>query len=74
MDEEEHQLVSLIRERKHIQMSEIRIWPIWSKSKISKVALPPVTPDWLIPTTTLDVNVNQDFQLDMLITPRAFLF
>ena len=49
IDEEERQKLSLIREQEQIRHSEIRIWPVWTKAKIAKLALPAADPYWLHP-------------------------
>lgn len=73
-EEEERQKASLTRERKLIYASEVRIWPVWTKAKIAKDALPATDPYWLSPIATIRVNTNANFQIDMPITPRAFIF
>ena len=64
----------MIQEKRQIHASEVQIWPVWSKSKITKVFLPATTPYWLSPIAYLRVNTDANFQIDMPITPRAFIF
>ena len=61
IDEEERQKASLIREQKQIEHSEIRIWPIWSKARITRLALPAANPYWLHLVATQRVFTNVNF-------------
>ncbi|KAL4562111.1 hypothetical protein LXL04_034305 [Taraxacum kok-saghyz] len=74
LEEEERIKASEEREKDKIADSELRIWPIWSKSRIAKLALPPADPYWLHPVASERINVDANYQLDMPLCPRAFIF
>ena len=46
--EEERIKASAVREELQIKASEVRIWPVWTRAKITKVALPEADPYWYI--------------------------
>ncbi|KAL4592545.1 hypothetical protein LXL04_005545 [Taraxacum kok-saghyz] len=71
---EERIKASAIRNEQQIKNSELRIWPVWTRQKIMKAALPEADPYWLHPIASQRVNLDANFQLDMPICPRAFIF
>ncbi|KAL4590096.1 hypothetical protein LXL04_003015 [Taraxacum kok-saghyz] len=62
------------KENLQIKASEVRIWPVWTRAKIMKVALPEADPYWLHPIASQRVNFDANYQLDMPLCPRAFIF
>ena len=74
IEEEERIKASAIRNEQQIKDSELRIWPVWTKEKIAKIALPAADPYWLHPVASQRVNLDANNQLDMPICPRAFIF
>ncbi|KAL4584282.1 hypothetical protein LXL04_008878 [Taraxacum kok-saghyz] len=72
--EEERIKASAQREEKQIRHSELRIWPIWTREKVTKAALTEPDPYWLHPIADQRVNLDANFQLDMPLCPRAFIF
>ena len=74
MDDEGRQKASAFREKELIRRSAKTIWPSWTRREISKSAIPPTEALWIIPTASYSVSVNEDYLLDMPITPWVFLF
>ncbi|KAL4564661.1 hypothetical protein LXL04_028729 [Taraxacum kok-saghyz] len=76
LQEEERLRVEALKEKddRQIQTSETRIWPVWTRAKIMQVALSDPNPYWLHPIASQRVKFDANFQLDMPICPRAFLF
>ena len=72
--EEERIKASAQREEKQIKHSELRIWPIWTREKVTKAALTDPDPYWLHPIADQRVTLDANFQLDMPICPRDFIF
>ena len=61
LEEEERQKASQLREKKQIEHSEIRIWPVWTKARITKFALPAADPYWLHPIASESIAVDANF-------------
>ncbi|KAL4568005.1 hypothetical protein LXL04_023605 [Taraxacum kok-saghyz] len=76
LQEEERQRVEVSKENEEIQIeaSKTRIWPVWTRAKIMQVALAEPDPYWLHPIASQNVKFDANYQLDMPICPRAFLF
>ncbi|KAL4583271.1 hypothetical protein LXL04_007839 [Taraxacum kok-saghyz] len=62
------------KEERQIEASKTRIWPVWTRAKIIQVALAEPDPYWLHPIASQNLKFDANYQLDMPICPRAFLF
>ena len=51
-----------------------RIWPKWTKERITKLDLPALEPFWFHPAVSQRINVDANYQLDMPLCPRSFIF
>ncbi|KAL4580016.1 hypothetical protein LXL04_016189 [Taraxacum kok-saghyz] len=76
LQEEEKQKAEELKEKeeRQIQASQVRIWPVWTRAKVMQVALSEPDPYWLHPIASQNVKFDANYQLDMPICPRAFLF
>jgi hypothetical protein len=76
LQEEEKRKAKELKEKdeRQINASKIRIWPVWTRAKIMQIAFAEPDPYWLHPIASQSLKFDANYQLDMPICPRAFLF